>query len=363
MAYLAECIKACYVSSQSCMTTPLLQQTVCGIYCERGDFYIDPVYQVERAIITHAHGDHARPGMGAYLTSSEGIGVLRSRLPTAARISGIPFGETRLFNDVSVSLHPAGHILGSAQVRVEHRGEVWVVSGDYKTEPDPTCSQFEPLKCHTFITESTFGLPIFVWRPQEELFQEIDQWWANNQEQKKASILLAYSLGKAQRVLAGLPNSERGKIFVHKTVARCNEAYLEQGIVLPETHLASDDFVNVPVVDRRRALIVAPPQVLKASWLKRFGKLSIAFCSGWMLLESERKKRRVQHGFPLSDHVDWNSLLETIKATEAERVGVMHGYVSEVVRYLKGEGKDAFSFEHDRSARASPQLDFSGIWS
>ena len=348
------------------MSPPLLQQTPRGIYCERGDFYIDPRLRVDRAIITHGHGDHARPGMGKYLTSCEGVEVLRSRLPTAAAIRGLPFGESLMVNDVSVTLHPAGHILGSSQVRVEHRGEVWVVSGDYKTEIDPTCSAFVPIKCHTFITESTFATPVFAWAPQAEVFSEIDQWWLRNQEQERASILLAYSLGKAQRVLAGIQPSLRGTVFVHKTIAKCNEAYRAQGIQLPDVEVVDDDFLKIPGEMRKRALVLAPPQVLKASWLKKFGKLAIGFCSGWMLVDSERKKRRVQYGFALSDHADWRGLLGAIEATGAERIGVMHGYVSEFVRHLQGQGRDAFSFDGSQgfgsSERVSSQLSFNDLW-
>src|SRR5262245_24965193 len=194
----------------------LLQLTEAGLYCPEGDFYIDPWQPVERAVITHAHSDHARPGSKKYLTTVEGEAVLRLRVdyadpadPTAVRpqIRTLTYGQALDLNGVRLSLHPAGHLLGSAQVRVEQRGEVWVVSGDYKTEVDTTCTPFELVRCHTFITESTFGLPIYRWRPQQEIFAEINSWWRANQDLERTSILYAYALGKAQRILAGLDHS------------------------------------------------------------------------------------------------------------------------------------------------------------
>ena len=195
----------------------LLKVTARGLYCAAGDFYVDPCMAVDFAVTTHAHSDHARPGSRHYLTAAEGEGVLRERLGPRARIESVPYGQRTVRNGVTISLHPAGHILGSAQVRVEYRGEVWVVSGDYKTEADPTCADFEPVRCHTFITESTFGLPIYRWRPQAEIFDGINAWWRANQLAGRTSVVFAYSLGKAQRVLAGV-DPATGPIFVHGAV-------------------------------------------------------------------------------------------------------------------------------------------------
>ncbi|MDQ3607194.1 MAG: ligase-associated DNA damage response exonuclease, partial [Gemmatimonadota bacterium] len=297
----------------------LLRITDRGLYCEAGDFHVDPWLPVERAVITHAHGDHARWGCDRYLGSREGERVLRTRLGADARIRTVEFGEVIDVGGVRVSLHPAGHILGSAQVRVEHRGEVWVVSGDYKTEPDSTCTPFEPVRCHTFVTESTFGLPIYRWEPQAEVFREIRAWWAANREAGRASVLFGYALGKAQRLLAGLLGAEEGPIFTHGAVERLNADYRASGIALPPTTYAS---AAAREQKWAGALIVAPPSAAGTTWLRRFGAASTAFASGWMRIRGARRRRSVDRGFVLSDHVDWPALLEAIQATGAERVWV-----------------------------------------
>src|SRR6185503_3009916 len=268
----------------------LLRLTERGLYCEAGDFYIDPWLPVPRAVITHAHGDHARWGSERYLGSREGGRVLRTRLGPQAVIRDVEFGETIDLDGVRVSLHPAGHVLGSAQVRVEHRGEIWVVSGDYKTEPDPTCTPFEPLRCHTFITESTFGLPIYRWRPQTEVFEDIRGWWRANATAGRASMLFAYALGKAQRLLAGLLEDPVGPIYTHGAVERLNRDYRESGVALAPTTYASGlsrghDFSG--------SLIVAPPSAAGSTWLRRFGALSTGFVSGWMRVRGTRRRRSI----------------------------------------------------------------------
>ena len=318
----------------------LLRITDRGLYCEAGDFYIDPWQPVDRAVITHAHGDHARWGSRHYLASAEGRRVLRTRLGADASIQTVDYGEPLDLNGVRVSLHPAGHILGSAQIRVEYGGEVWVVSGDYKTDPDPTCTPFEVVRCHTFITESTFGLPIYRWRPQREVFAEMRDWWRANAEAERASILFAYALGKAQRVLAGLLDANIGAIYTHGAVERLTRDYRESGVVLPPTQHASEmprghDFGG--------SLIIAPPSAAGSTWLRRFGAVSPAFASGWMQIRGARRRRAVDRGFVLSDHVDWPALLATVEATGAERVWVTHGFREPVVRWLLERGIDALS--------------------
>ncbi len=316
----------------------LLSMTDRGLYCEAGGFHIDPWLPVDQAVITHAHGDHARGGSGAYLGSREGERVLRTRLGAGARIRAAEFGEAVTVNGVRVSLHPAGHILGSAQVRVEHRGEVWAVSGDYKTEPDPTCSPFEPVRCHAFVTESTFGLPIYRWAPQAEVFAEIQAWWRGNAAAGRASVLFGYALGKAQRLLAGLIGAEEGPIFTHGAVERLNADYRESGIALPPTSYVG----SAPRGrDWAGALIVAPPSAAGSPWLKRFGTASTAFASGWMRIRGARRRRSLDRGFVLSDHVDWPALLDAVAATGAERVWVTHGYREPVVRWLRERGLEA----------------------
>ncbi|HEX6042260.1 ligase-associated DNA damage response exonuclease [Longimicrobium sp.] len=315
----------------------LLRSTDRGLYCEAGDFYVDPWQPVDRAVITHAHGDHARWGSQSYLGSREGERVLRTRMGPGARIRTVDWGETVSVNGVRVSLHPAGHILGSAQVRVEHGGEVWVVSGDYKTEADPTCTPFEPVRCHTFVTESTFGLPIYRWRPDREVFAQIDAWWRSNAQQGRASLLFGYALGKAQRLLAGIDPSI-GPIYTHGAVERLTADYRDTGVPMPPTHSP----VGQPRGhDWGGAMVVAPPSAHGTPWMRRFGNASTAFASGWMRVRGHRRRRSVDRGFVLSDHVDWPSLLQAIAATEAECVWVTHGYREPVVRWLRERGLQA----------------------
>jgi putative mRNA 3-end processing factor len=316
----------------------LLELTDRGLYCAAGDFHVDPWLPVPRAVVTHAHADHARWGSARYLGARAGERVLRTRLGPDAAIQYADYGEAVELNGVRVSLHPAGHILGSAQVRIEHAGEVWCVSGDYKAEPDPTCADFEPVRCDTFVTESTFGLPIYRWPPQSQVFDEMARWWSDNRAAGRASIVYAYALGKAQRVLAGLIDAGIGPIFTHGAVERLNADYRDSGIALPATQYAGDmprshDFAG--------SLIVAPPSAAGSTWLRRFAPFSAAFASGWMQVRGARRRRGVDRGFVLSDHVDWPALLDAIAATGAGRVWVTHGYREPVVRWLAEHGLDA----------------------
>lgn len=313
---------------------PLLQVNANGLYCSAGDFYIDPWNAVPFAIVTHAHSDHARWGSRRYLAAQDGLGLLRVRLGMDAEIEGIPYGETRSLGGVRISLHPAGHVLGSAQVRIEHRGEVWVVTGDYKRQPDPTCQPFEPVRCHALVTESTFGLPLFRWKPTEEIAGEINAWWRENQAQGRASMLYAYAVGKAQRVLAHLDPSI-GPIFLHGAMLATTRAYRDAGIVLPPT---STVLAAPKDQDWSQAIILAPPSAHGSPWLRRFGDLSTAAASGWMRVRGIRRRKAMDRGFVLSDHVDWPALLQTIEQSEAEQVFVTHGYTAPVVRYLRERG-------------------------
>jgi putative mRNA 3-end processing factor len=311
-----------------------------GLYCAAGDFYVDPWEPVDRALITHAHGDHARWGSRAYLGARDGERVLRTRLGDSARIETIAYGETIVLNGVRISFHPAGHILGSAQIRAEYKGEIWVVSGDYKTEPDPTCAPFELVRCHTFVTESTFGLPIYRWCPQDDVFERMIHWWSTNAAAGRASVVFAYALGKSQRILAGLVDAKVGAIFTHGAVEKLARDYRAVGVRLPQTtHAAAmprgHDFAG--------ALIIAPPSAAGTTWLRRFGEYSTAFVSGWMQIRGTRRRRSVDRGFALSDHVDWPALLSTISATGAEHVWVTHGFRAPLVRWLAEHGVDATS--------------------
>ena len=327
----------------------MIEVTEAGLYCRAGDFHIDPWRSTPRAIVTHAHSDHARFGSQQYLTSTEGYCVLRKRLGDAAQIETVPYAEQLTFNDVTVSLHPAGHILGSSQVRVEYRGEVWVVTGDYKLGADRTCTEFEPVRCHTLISECTFGLPIYRWEDDEHVFQAINQWWKSNAEDGRPSVLFAYSLGKAQRLLAGLDPSI-GPIYCHGAVQGLNEAYRQTGIELPETHYTGRDSEKS---QWGGAMIVAPPSALGSVWMRKFRKAATAFASGWMLVRGNRRRRNVDRGFVLSDHADWSGLITAIEASQAERVLLTHGQTAPMERYLQGKGLEAdslntlFSGEND----------------
>ncbi|MDX3906734.1 MAG: ligase-associated DNA damage response exonuclease [Pigmentiphaga sp.] len=314
-----------------------------GLYCPPGRFYIDPWRPVDRAVITHAHADHARAGHGAYLAAAAGEQVLRARLGDIA-LQTLPYGESVELDGVKVSLHPAGHVLGSAQVRIEYHGEVWVASGDYKLAADPTCRAFEPVRCHTFITESTFGLPIYRWQDGRTLFGEMNQWWARNAAQGRASVLFCYAFGKAQRVLASV-DAGIGPIVVHGAVAAVNDAYRAAGVVLPAA------LRLVEVADKavlQQALILAPPSARGSPWLRRFGNYSDGFASGWMRVRGNQRRRSVDRGFALSDHADWPGLQQAIAATGAERVFVTHGSVHAMVRWLREQGLqgEAFSTEY-----------------
>jgi putative mRNA 3-end processing factor len=315
----------------------LLVSTASGLFCPAGDFYVDPWCPVRSAVITHAHGDHATPGSEHYLATVDGMSILQARLGADAQIQSLAYSEPLSLGDVTVSLHPAGHILGSAQIRIERRGEVWVVTGDYKTADDPTCLSFEPLHCHTLITESTFGLPVYRWEQQSLTFERINAWWQANANAGIASMIFAYSLGKAQRLLSGL-NPSIGPIFCHGAVERMNERYREAGVSLPETTYTGK------TADRRAwagAIIIAPTSAQGSAWLRRFGDLSTAFVSGWMQIRGARRRRAVDRGFALSDHADWPELLNVISSSGAERVLVTHGFVEPVVRWLRENGWQA----------------------
>lgn len=327
-----------------------------GLYCSAGDFYIDPSQSVEKAVITHAHADHARWGSRRYLCAAEGKSVLQSRIGSDAPIETLDYGEVKAINGVRLSLHPAGHILGSAQVRIEKNGRVWVVSGDYKLESDRTCSPLEPLRCHVFISESTFGLPIFRWPSAEDVLADIHSWWQTNQEEGRASILFAYALGKAQRIIAGL-DPAIGPILTHGAVEKFNSCYRAAGIPLPPTRCA-DGLKDRTLL--KKALVIAPPSADNPSWLRRFPDRARAFASGWMRIRGQRRRRSVDRGFVISDHSDWNGLVRTIAATAAEKIILTHGYADELARWLQENGHHTevlptvFRGENDDGSETDP---------
>lgn len=324
-----------------------------GLYCPPGDFYIDPWRPVDRAVITHAHSDHARTGSAHYLASSASESILRKRLGGAINLMSLAYGEVITHHGVKLSLHPAGHVLGSAQVRLEYQGQVWVVSGDYKLEDDGTCAPFEPVRCHTFITESTFGLPIYRWQAQAQIFSDINRWWGQNADDARCSVLFCYAFGKAQRLLSGL-DPGIGPIFAHGAVEPLNALYRLAGVNLPATYCLGD------LKDKsllQRSLVLAPPSAEGSPWMKRFGNYSDAFASGWMQIRGTRRRRGVDRGFVMSDHADWPGLQKAIFATGAERVFVTHGQVNVLVRWLRERGLDAQAFKThygDEDAESAP---------
>ncbi|HKU85372.1 MAG TPA: ligase-associated DNA damage response exonuclease [Casimicrobiaceae bacterium] len=311
-----------------------------GLYCPPGDFYLDPWRPVDRAVITHGHADHARLGSRHYLAARPSEGILKKRLGADIDLDTLPYGERIDHRGVRLSFHPAGHVLGSSQVRLEYRGDVWVASGDYKLEDDGTCAPFEPVRCDTFVTESTFGLPIYRWQPQAEIFAAINAWWHVNAAAERVSVLYCYVFGKAQRILSGLDPSI-GPILAHGAVLPLTDVYRAAGVHLPDVHYAGT-FTDKARL--RQAIVLAPPSAQSTTWLRRFGEFSDAFASGWMQLRGTRRRRGVDRGFALSDHADWPGLQSAIAATGAGRVFVTHGYSSVMVRWLREQELDAHEF-------------------
>jgi putative mRNA 3-end processing factor len=312
----------------------LLQFTEKGIFCERANVYIDPWKPVDYAIITHAHADHSRWGNKFYLSHHLSKPIIQHRLGAGIKIDSMEYGEKKSINGVEFSFHPAGHIVGSSQIRIACKGEVWVASGDYKLENDGFSTPFEPIKCNTFITECTFGLPVFKWQNQKEVFEDINSWWRKNKEEDKATILTGYSLGKAQRLIQGIDPSI-GKIFTHGAIEKTNEIIRTMGLKLNET-----TYIN-PKINKNEykgALVIAPPAALGTSWQKKFQPFEVGMASGWMKMRGPRRRRSVDRGFVLSDHADWQGLNKAIKATECERVIVTHGYTNIFSKWLNDQG-------------------------
>lgn len=314
----------------------LIKFTKAGIYCPPGGFYIDPWQPVDRAVITHAHGDHAKWGMKHYLCHAYTKPILQKRISEDISVDVLDYGENNFINGVKLSLHPAGHIVGSAQVRLEHGGFVSVISGDYKVVDDHLSTPFELVRCNEFVTESTFGLPIYNWLSNEDIFNEVKKWVDLNRSKNKTSIFIAYSLGKAQRLMQGVKGM--GRVFVHRSIARLNEAIEGAGISLPDYniwHVESDR------KDLQGNIVILPPSLLGTNIIKTIPNGTIAICSGWMQVRGSRRWQSVDAGFAISDHADWGGLLQTVKATGAEQVYVTHGYTATFARYLNEIGISA----------------------
>jgi putative mRNA 3-end processing factor len=314
----------------------MLVMTPQGLYCPIGRFYIDPNRAVDRAVITHAHADHARRGSRHYYCVHSGESLLRTRIGNNISLDTHPYGQPFYIDDVRVSFHPAGHILGSSQVRIEYGGEVWVASGDYKRDYDPTCEPFEVVECDVFVTEATFGTPGFTWNKSADVGREIFDWWQSNAEKDFNSVLFAYSLGKAQRVLGLLFAHAEQPIHCHPAATPLNECYRSQGVNLADTICLSKADFDQPL---KGALILAPQSFLKSEQARILGgRYRTAFASGW----TARGMHHFDKGFVLSDHADWNDLILTIQQTKAKTVYVQHRGHGSLVRHLKSMGINAF---------------------
>lgn len=315
---------------------PLLEFNQNGIYCARGDFYIDPWRPVKDAVITHGHSDHAKWGHQKYLAHTLSREILYYRLGEI-NLETMNYGESRTKNGIKITFYPAGHIPGSAQIRVEYKGEVWVVSGDYKTEDDGLCTPFEPVKCHSFISECTFGMPVYKWQPQTEVFKSINNWWLQNQNEGKITVLAGYSLGKAQRILQYL-DLNIGKVYAHGAIQNSNEALIRNGIKLKPSILIT---AATTKEELKGNLVICPPSAIGTPWMRKMNPYSFGYCSGWMAIRGAKRRRAADRGFVLSDHADWSGLISAIKATECDTVYLTHGYTASFSRYLSEIGYDA----------------------
>lgn len=312
---------------------PLISLTSKGLYCEKANVYIDPWKKVGKALITHAHSDHARPGMDSYLSHHDSVNVLKHRLGNRINIQGIDYEKPLIINDVEITFFPAGHIIGSAQIRLRDNKECWVISGDYNLSDDDLIEPFVPVKCDTFVTESTFGLPVFQWNKTAEVVDDINAWWQTNQEQNRPSVISAYSLGKAQRVIQNVDHSI-GPVLTHGAVENINKIFRNNGIKLKKSeklYKHEKDILN-------KSLIVCPPGAVDSIWMRNIKNHKFAFASGWMALRGARRRRNTEKGFVLSDHADWNSLNKAIKLTQASKVFVTHGYTEVFSKWLNENG-------------------------
>jgi putative mRNA 3-end processing factor len=309
-----------------------------GLYCAAGDFHIDPWRPVPRAVITHGHSDHARSGSAHYFGARSGLGLLQARLGVHASIEPLDYGMPIALGATRVSLHPAGHILGSAQVRVEHAGEVWVVTGDYKRDPDPSCAPFELLPCDTLVTEATFALPVYTWPSAEQVTREVIAWWDRCAARRVPAVLFCYALGKAQRLLAELALRVDRPVHLHGAMVELVQRYRDAGVTMLPSEAVSE---SARGRDFAGALILAPPSAAGSPWMRRFKDASTGFASGWMLVRGNRRRRGHDRGFVLSDHADWPALVATARECGARRILATHGNTDAYVAWLREQGIDA----------------------
>jgi putative mRNA 3-end processing factor len=304
----------------------LITKTPKGLYCEQGDFFIDPSQPVNKALITHAHSDHARSGSKFYLAHHQNEHILKLRLGQNIRFQGVNFNQPILINGVKVSFHPSGHIPGSAQIRIEYKGEIWVVTGDYKLNNDHLSTPFEHVKCHHFVTESTFGLPVFNWQPQEIIFEDINQYWKSCADNQQNLLISAYSLGKSQRIIKHL-NREIGPILCHPTIVQTNLALEADGFSFGSWEALNSRETN-------NAAIICPPAGITDSLTKKIQSHRSISCSGWMTMRGARNWGNLDRGFVLSDHAVFNELITACEESNAENIYVTHGYTHAFAKYI-----------------------------
>ena len=316
----------------------LIAETPSGLFCEAGGFHLDPALPVARAVVTHGHADHARPGSERYLCTEGSLPILRRRLGPDAVIQTLPYGERLQISGVTVSFHPAGHVLGSAQARLERAGEVWVVSGDYKRQPDPTCAPFEPVRCHAFATEATYALPIYRWDDPAAVARDVLAWWDGNRQAGRAAVLFCTILGKAQRILGELAKLTDREVWLHGALEAMTDVYRQAGVAMLPTRLVRETEKGASFAGQ---LVIAPLMARGGPWGRRLGPREEAFASGEMRVRGRRRRRSFDRGFALSDHADWPGILRTIRETGAQRIFALHGHSETLARYLREQGLEA----------------------
>lgn len=310
-----------------------LKVTKQGLFCTSGNFFVDAWNPVPVCVVTHAHGDHAYSGHGLYIATPETLKIIQHRFHKEIPCRPLKYNEKMKLGDAWISLHPAGHILGSSQIRIEDTKTVTVISGDYKRAFDPTCQSFEVIECDIFVTESTFALPIYQWSKTDVIEKKIYNWWQENAENGRPSVLFCYALGKAQRVMSMLSNQTDQPIYLHGAVASLAKLYKEMGIPMVGFKPVSEKEKGLFHQD----LILAPPSAIGTPWMKRFPSCKTAFASGWMEVRGNRRRKALENGFVLSDHADWNGLIQTIEETQAKIVLTTHGNTFTLAKYLQEE--------------------------
>ena len=284
-----------------------------------------------RALITHAHADHARSGCGEYWAIGRSAAVLRQRIGQQINLHDVNYGDEHRIGDARVSFHSAGHVLGSAQIRLQAGGETWLVSGDYKRDSDPSCDPFSVVSTDVLISEATFGLPIYRWPAGRQVAADLLQWWRDAPE--RASLLFCYAFGKAQRLLAELHQlGVSDTVLLHGAMVPITQAYRDEGIAMVPTEALSALPRHADLSGR---LVLAPPSAHRSPWMKRFKVPQTGFASGWMAVRGARRRRGYERGFVLSDHADWPGLLQTVRESKAQQVYVTHGQSDVLARYLR----------------------------